>query len=71
VPDDRVAILRGAFKKAFNDPLLPKEWTKFTGEEMFPLMPEEQTEAIRSVPRDSETVEDFKRIAGGGPLPPR
>ena len=71
VPDDRVAILREAFKKAFNDPLLPKEWTKTTGEEMFPLMPEEQTEAIRSVPRDKETVEDFKKIAGGGPLPPR
>ena len=71
VPDDRVAVLREAFKKAFNDPLLPKEWTKTTGEEMFPLMPEEQTEAIRSVPRDRETVEDFKKIAGGGPLPPR
>jgi hypothetical protein len=38
---------------------------------MFPLMPEEQTEAIRNVPRGRETVEDFKRIAGGGPLPPR
>ena len=46
VPSDRVNILREAFKKAFNDPMLPKEWTKFTGEEMFPLMPEEQTEAI-------------------------
>ena len=71
VPDDRVAILSEAFKKAFNDPLLPKEWTKTTGEVMFPLMPEEQTEAIRSVPRDKETVEEFKKIAGGGPLPSR
>jgi len=71
VPSDRVNILREAFKKALNDPMLPKEWTKLSGEEMFPLTPEEQTEAIRSIPRDSETVEDFKRIAGGGPLPPR
>jgi tripartite-type tricarboxylate transporter receptor subunit TctC len=71
VPSDRVNILREAFEKALNDPMLPKEWTKLSGEEMFPLMPEEQTEAIRSIPRDRETVEDFKRIAGGGPLPPR
>lgn len=71
VPSDRANILREAFKKAFNDPTLPKEWTKFTGEQMFPLMPEEQTEAISTIPRDSETVEDFKKIAGGGPLPPR
>ena len=71
VPSDRVAILREAFKKAFNDPLLPKEWTKLSGEEMFPLMPEEQADAIKNIPRDSETVEQFKKIAGGGPLPPR
>jgi hypothetical protein len=66
-----VDILREAFKKALNDPMLPKEWTKLSGEEMFPLMPEEQAEAIRTIPRDSGAVEDFKRIAGGGPLPPR
>lgn len=71
VPGDRVDILREAFKKALNDPMLPKEWTKLSGEEMFPLMPEEQAEAIRTIPRDSGAVEDFKRIAGGGPLPPR
>jgi len=71
VPSDRVKTLRAAFRNALSDPALPKEWTKITGEEMAPLMPEEQAQAIKDLPRDRETIETFKVIAGGGPLPPR
>jgi tripartite-type tricarboxylate transporter receptor subunit TctC len=71
VPSERANILREAFHKALSDPALPKEWTKITGEEMAPLMPEEQAQAIRDIPRDREVINTFKVIAGGGKLPPR
>jgi len=71
VPKDRAVILREAFRKALSDPALPKEWTKMTGEEMAPLLPDEQADAIKEIPRDRETIEVFKTIAGAGPLPPR
>ena len=71
VPRDRAALLREAFRNALSDPALPKEWTKMTGEEMAPLMPDEQADAIREIPRDRETIELFKTIAGAEPLPPR
>jgi tripartite-type tricarboxylate transporter receptor subunit TctC len=71
VPSDRAAVLREAFRKALTDPALPKEWTKMTGEEMAPLTPDEQADAIREIPRDRETIELFKTIAGAQPLPPR
>ncbi len=71
VPSERVKILQQAFHNALTDPALPKEWTKMTGEEMAPLTPEEQAQAVRELPRDAETIGVFKLIAGGGPLPPR
>jgi hypothetical protein len=33
-------------------------------------MPEEQERAIREIPREPETIETYKRIAGPDPLPP-
>ena len=71
VPSERAKVLIQAFHNALTDPALPKEWTKMTGEEMAPLTPEEQAQAVRELPRDAETIGVFKIIAGGGPLPPR
>ncbi len=71
VPKERAEILRQAFRKLFKDPEVAKVWTKLTGEEYHPLLPEEQTEAIRSIPRGSEMIGLYKKIAGAGPLPPR
>ncbi len=71
VPSGQVKILQQAFHNALTDPALPKEWTKMTGEEMAPLTPEEQAQAVKELPRDAETIGLFKIIAGGGPLPPR
>jgi hypothetical protein len=34
-------------------------------------MPEEQEKSIKELPRDPQTIELFKKIAGGDPLPPR
>jgi hypothetical protein len=34
-------------------------------------MPEQLTQVIRDVPRDSELTELMKTLSGAGPLPPR
>lgn len=70
-PREQVAILRGAMVRTFSDPGFHKEYKKLVGDEPTPLTPEEMDKAIRELPRDREIVEMFKKIAGGGPLPPR
>jgi hypothetical protein len=34
-------------------------------------LPEENQKAIRELPRDTETIALFNKLAGPGPLPPR
>jgi len=58
-------------KKTFQDPEFHKEFKKLTGDDPSPMMPETQTEVIRTVPRDAETIELFKLINGPQPLPAR
>lgn len=70
-PDDRVAILRSAFKKALQDPEFHANWKKMTRAEASPLMPEELEELINDIPRAPEDVRLFNVIAGSEPLPRR
>lgn len=70
-PREVAEVLKGAFRKAFKDPQLPAAWKKLTGEDPYPLLPEEQDAAIREVPRDPQIIDLFKQIAGADPLPPR
>lgn len=70
-PDDRVAILKSAFKKALKDPEFHENWKKMTRADASPLMPEELEELINSIPRDPEDVRVFNTIAGSEPLPKR
>jgi len=69
VPQERVKTLQDAFRKVFTDPQLAEIWEKFTGAPPSPLLPEEQDQTIKRLPRDPETVKTFKRLAGPGPLP--
>jgi hypothetical protein len=57
--------------KTFKDPGFHQEYKKLTGDEATPLMADEMEKAVKGLPRDPEIVELFKKIAGGGPLPPR
>ncbi|MGH7835002.1 MAG: hypothetical protein ACREQK_15265 [Candidatus Binatia bacterium] len=41
------------------------------GGDASPLMPEEQAKAIAEIPRDAETIDLFKKLAGAEPLPGR
>ena len=67
-PKERAEIIKEAFRKAFNDPEFLKKFAQMTGAEAAPLMPDEQAQAIREIPRDPETVKLFNRIAGTDPL---
>ena len=71
-PKDRVEILKEAVRKTHTDPAFVKEYRKLTGgDEPTPLMPDEQAQLVKQIPRDAETIELFKRFAGTGPLPSR
>lgn len=69
VPQERVEVLREAFRQVFTDPELGQIWKTFTGAPATPVLAEEQEAAVRSIPRDPETIETVKRLAGAGPLP--
>src|SRR5215471_4442973 len=70
-PKELVQILGDAMKKTFKDPEFHKEFKKLTGDDPSPMMPETQTEVIRTVPRDTETIDLFNLINGPKPLPAR
>ena len=68
---EHVQILSEAMRKTFRDPEFAVHSKKMTGGEASPLLPEEQDKAIKQIPRDPQIIELFKKIIGGGPLPPR
>lgn len=71
VPQEQLKILQEAFRKAYNDPEFHANYKKLVGDDPSPLMPEELERAVREMPRDGETVDLYKRIAGHGDLPRR
>ncbi|MBM4259987.1 MAG: hypothetical protein FJ145_00925 [Deltaproteobacteria bacterium] len=70
-PKDIVATLRGAMANALKDPEFHKEFKKLMSTDATPLTGEQLDKAIRSLPRNPETVELYKKLADQGPLPPR
>jgi hypothetical protein len=71
LPKDRLAILQEGFRKALSDPEFLRNYKKLTGDDPSPLMPDEVEKVIKDLPQDTELVELYKKIAGGGPLPAR
>jgi tripartite-type tricarboxylate transporter receptor subunit TctC len=70
-PKDRVSILQEAMRKTFADTDFHREYKKIAGDDATPLFPEELENVIRDLPRDTETVELFKKFLGAEPLPSR
>ena len=71
-PKERVQILQEAMRKTFKDPEFYKEYQKLAGgEDPATLMPEGVEKVIKDLPREPDVINIFKKIAGGGPLPPR
>jgi tripartite-type tricarboxylate transporter receptor subunit TctC len=70
-PPELVIILREAMRKTFKDPAFLKEFKRLSADDATPLLPEAQEKAIKDIPRDSEIVALFNKLAGSEPLPPR
>jgi tripartite-type tricarboxylate transporter receptor subunit TctC len=70
-PTDRVKILSEAMRNTFRDPDFAVNLKKLIGVEPDPLFPEEQAKVISDIPRDAQAIETYKKLIGGGALPPR
>lgn len=70
-PKERVQIIREAMRKAFADPEFPAEFRKLMGDDPSPLGGEELERAIKELPRDTEVIQLYKKLAGVDPLPAR
>jgi len=70
VPEERVAILQEAFRRAYRDPEFQREYKKLVGDEPSPLMPEEVMKVVKELPREPELIRLYKELAAAGPLPP-
>jgi tripartite-type tricarboxylate transporter receptor subunit TctC len=70
-PRERVQILSEAMRMTFRDPDFAVNLKKLIGVEPDPLFPEDQAKVISEIPRDPQAIEIYKKIIGGGPLPPR
>jgi tripartite-type tricarboxylate transporter receptor subunit TctC len=70
-PPEAVNLWREAMRKTFKDPAFLKEFKKLSADDATPLLPEAQEKVIKDIPRDSDVIALFNKIAGSEPLPPR
>jgi tripartite-type tricarboxylate transporter receptor subunit TctC len=70
-PKERVETVTEALRTTFRDPAFLSDFRKQTGADATPLMADEQSKAIKEIPRDREVIELFKKLVGADPLPPR
>ena len=70
-PQERVTVLKDAFRKSWKDPEFLENWKKMTRADASPLMPEELEKLVKNIPRDPEDVKLYNVIAGADPLPKR
>jgi tripartite-type tricarboxylate transporter receptor subunit TctC len=70
-PPEIVNIFREAMRKTFKDPAFLKDFKKLSADDATPLLPEAQEKAIKDIPRESEVIALFNKLAGSEPLPPR
>ena len=70
-PTEAVAHWREAMRKTFRDPAFVKDFKRLSADDATPLLPEAQEKAIKDIPRDSDIIALFNKIAGNEALPPR
>ncbi|MSP37964.1 MAG: hypothetical protein EXR70_05685 [Deltaproteobacteria bacterium] len=70
-PGEAVNHWREAMRKTFRDPAFLKDFKRLSADDATPLTPEAQDKAIKDIPRDTEVISLFNRIAGADPLPAR
>jgi tripartite-type tricarboxylate transporter receptor subunit TctC len=70
-PAEAVHHWREAMRRTFKDPVFIKDFKRLSADDATPLTPEAQEKAIKDIPRDSEVIALFNRIAGSESLPAR
>lgn len=70
-PEERVKILKDAFRKSWKDSEFHENWKKTTSADASPLMPEELESLVKAIPRDPEDIKLYNTIAGADSLPRR
>ena len=70
-PKDRVNILVQAMRATFKDPEFPKYFKKLVADDASPLDADQLTRVVKEIPRDAETLDLLRKMAGPAPLPPR
>ena len=70
-PPEATHLWREAMRKTFKDPAFLKEFKRLSADDATPLLPEAQEKVIKDIPRDSDVIALFNKIAGSEPLPPR
>jgi len=66
-----VGIFREAMRKTFRDPVFLKEFKRLSADDATPLLPEAQEKAIKDIPRDTDVIALFNKLAGAESLPAR
>jgi tripartite-type tricarboxylate transporter receptor subunit TctC len=68
-PKDQVKILVEAMRRAMSDPGYHKDYAKLAGVAPTPVTAEEQSKAIREIPRDPDIIGLYKKLTGPDPMP--
>jgi tripartite-type tricarboxylate transporter receptor subunit TctC len=68
-PKDQVKILVEAMRRAMSDPGYHKDYAKLAGVAPTPVTAEEQSKAIREIPRDPDIIGLYKELTGPDPMP--
>jgi len=66
MPKEQKSNLQEAFRKTYQDPEFHKQYLKMTGDDVWPLVPENHEPAIREIPREPEVIEIFNMLVGAG-----
>ncbi len=70
-PTEAVSYWRDAMRKTFKDPVFLREFKRLSADDATPLTPEAQEKAIKEIPRETDIIATFKKLAGADPLPSR
>jgi tripartite-type tricarboxylate transporter receptor subunit TctC len=70
IPAPALKALNEAFSRAWKDPQFAEEHLRLTQEAADPISGDELHQLLAQVPKDPKTIEAYKQLVGGGPLPP-
>ena len=70
IPPQALRELEVAFEKTWQDPEFAQEYERITNQAASPMTGEDYMRLVRNRPRDPEILQLYKKLIGGGPMPP-